>query len=139
MKIFFNLLALLLFVVFSSSAQTFAYASNTNEAVSSFKWNELVRDLGKIKPGEDATKTTFTFTNVGKESIHIIAAIGSTDYLLAKCSKEFIAPGETGTIEVYCYQPDNLDWSYHFQKVVTICSEGKPHERLKVKGEFVVE
>lgn len=72
-------------------------ASNTKPTVVSFKTTEY--DFGKIKEGEKV-RTTFKFTNTGKEPLIITNAQGSCGCTVPSWPKEPITPGKGGQIEV---------------------------------------
>ena len=63
------------------------------------KFAEGTFDFGKIIQGEKVSHK-FTFTNEGKSNLIITSAKGSCGCTIAEPTKEPIAPGGTGTIDV---------------------------------------
>ncbi|WP_303309607.1 DUF1573 domain-containing protein [Hymenobacter sp. BT730] len=72
-------------------------APNPNAPVMTFAENEF--DFGDIKPGA-IVKHTFTFTNTGKSPLLIENAIASCGCTTPNWTKDPIAPGGKGTIDV---------------------------------------
>lgn len=72
-------------------------AANSVQTVVNFKTTEY--NFGKIKEGEKV-RTTFKFTNTGKEPLIITNAQGSCGCTVPSWPKEPIAPGKGGQIEV---------------------------------------
>ncbi|MBC6991686.1 DUF1573 domain-containing protein [Hymenobacter sp. BT491] len=72
-------------------------APNPNAPVMSFAETEY--NFGDIKPG-DVVKHTFNFTNTGKQPLLIENATASCGCTTPNWTKEPIAPGNKGTIEV---------------------------------------
>ncbi len=72
-------------------------APNPNAPVMSFA--ETTHNFGDIKPGE-VVKHTFTFTNTGKSPLLIENAQASCGCTTPNWTKEPIAPGAKGTIDV---------------------------------------
>lgn len=72
-------------------------AANSAQTVVNFKTTEY--DFGKIKEGEKV-RTTFKFTNTGKEPLIITNAQGSCGCTVPSWPKEPIAVGKSGEIEV---------------------------------------
>ncbi len=70
---------------------------NPNAPVMTFAKAE--HDFGDIKPG-DVVKHTFEFTNTGKSPLLIENATASCGCTTPNWTKEPVAPGATGTIEV---------------------------------------
>lgn len=71
--------------------------SNPNAPVMTFAKSE--HDFGDIKPG-DVVKHTFEFTNTGKTPLLIETATASCGCTTPNWTKEPIAPGAKGTIDV---------------------------------------
>jgi hypothetical protein len=63
------------------------------------KFTEGTYDFGKIIQGEKVSHT-FTFTNEGKSNLIITSAKGSCGCTIAEPTKEPIAPGGKGVIDV---------------------------------------
>ncbi|RPD46105.1 MULTISPECIES: DUF1573 domain-containing protein [Hymenobacter] len=72
-------------------------APNPNAPVMTFAVSE--HDFGDIKPG-DVVKHTFEFTNTGKSPLLIENATASCGCTTPNWTKEPIAPGAKGTIDV---------------------------------------
>lgn len=72
-------------------------APNPNAPVMTFAESEF--NFGDIKPG-DVVKHTFNFTNTGKSPLLIQNATASCGCTTPNWTKEPIAPGAAGTIEV---------------------------------------
>ncbi|MCC2545809.1 DUF1573 domain-containing protein [Hymenobacter sp. BT175] len=72
-------------------------APNPNAPVMTFA--ETTHNFGDIKAG-DVVKHTFTFTNTGKSPLLIENAQASCGCTTPNWTKEPVAPGKTGTIDV---------------------------------------
>ncbi|MDO5105194.1 DUF1573 domain-containing protein [Capnocytophaga sp.] len=107
-----------------------SYAQETAEI--SFKTEEI--DYGKIKAGSDGVRV-FEFTNTGKAPLVITNVSSSCGCTVPSWTKEPIAPGAKGKIEVK-YDTNRVG---PISKTVTVTSNAKqnPVKGLRIKGEVV--
>lgn len=107
-----------------------SYAQETAEI--SFKTEEI--DYGKIKAGSDGVRV-FEFTNTGKAPLVITNVSSSCGCTVPSWTKEPIAPGAKGKIEVK-YDTNRVG---PISKTVTVTSNAKqnPVKALRIKGEVV--
>ncbi|NDC41360.1 MAG: DUF1573 domain-containing protein [Chitinophagia bacterium] len=82
-------------------------------------FSDLNHDFGTVQEGPDAT-CKFTFTNNGKEPIIIQKAQASCGCTVPTYSKEPIAPGQTGTIDVAFHTQGKP--AGQFNKTITVTS-----------------
>jgi hypothetical protein len=82
----------------SPSAQP-ASAIDINTPKTTVRFDELKYDFGEINEGEKVYHT-FTFTNTGDHPLLITNAVGSCGCTVPTYSREPIAPGGKGSIEV---------------------------------------
>jgi len=112
--------ALILFVGFSSSAQT----------EPEFKFDMETINYGKIKHGSNGVRI-FEFTNIGKSPLVITKIQTSCGCTVPKKPEQPILPGEKGKIEV-AYDTKRIGG---FSKAITIYSNAKnPRKMIKIKG-----
>ena len=107
-----------------------SYAQETAEI--SFKTEEI--DYGKIKAGSDGVRV-FEFTNTGKAPLVITNVSSSCGCTVPSWTKEPIAPGAKGKIEVK-YDTNRVG---PISKTVTVTSNAKqnPVKALRIKGEVL--
>jgi len=112
--------ALILFIGFSSSAQT----------KPEFKFETETIDYGKIAYKSDGVRV-FEFTNIGDSPLVITDIKASCGCTVPKIPKEPILPGEKGKIEV-SYDTNRIGG---FSKIITVFSNAKNERKtLKIKG-----
>ena len=121
---------LLLGIIISSS---FAIAQPKIE----FKATDNTIDYGKVSRETDNGVRVFEFTNTGNEPLMITNAQSTCGCTVPSFSKEPIAPGATGKIEVkYNMNPGPI------RKTITIESNASNVDSgrvaLKIKGEVIV-
>jgi hypothetical protein len=99
------------------------------------RFDRTVNDFGKVDVKDGAVSCSFTVTNIGKEPLNIFAVTPTCSCTSAKWTREDIAPGATGTIDV-TYAND--EGPYPFDKTLTVylSSINKP-VILHVKGTAV--
>lgn len=83
----------------STNAPEKSAAPATTLTLDDLAFTDLTHDFGTVLEGPDAT-CKFTFVNKGKEPIIIQKAQASCGCTVPTYSKEPIAPGQTGTIDV---------------------------------------
>ena len=76
----------------------FTYANAQKQA--DIKFDKTTMDLGKFPESNPVQKCTFTFTNTGNAPLIINQAIASCGCTVPEYTKEPVAPGKTGTINV---------------------------------------
>lgn len=91
-------------------------------------------DFGKIKEGAKV-RHTFTFTNTGDNPLLIADAIASCGCTVPSFSKNPVAPGEKGTIEVE-FNSANREGANH--KNIVIVSNAE-RERVSIGFDALVE
>lgn len=67
--------------------------------VTSIEFNEKTYDFGQIKEGEKVAHT-FVFTNTGDKNLLVKSVKASCGCTASNFTREAVAPGETGKIEV---------------------------------------
>lgn len=103
-----------------------------------FKAKENTIDYGKVTKDEDSGLRVFEFTNTGDAPLLIKDVKSSCGCTVPSFSKEPIAPGKMGKIEVkYNMNPGPI------RKTITVESNAINYEEgripLKIKGEVVVK
>lgn len=104
-----------------------------NMAATAATWNTEEYDWGKVTDGELVRKT-FTFTNTGSEPLQIQNARASCGCTTPAWTKEPIAPGGTGTIEVEFNSKGRVGLQ---NKTVTVTGNFQDgiNKTLRIKGE----
>ena len=111
----------------------FTYANAQKQA--DVKFDKTTMDLGKFPESNPVQKCTFTFTNTGNAPLIINQAIASCGCTVPEYTKEPVAPGKTGTINV-TYNGKGKFPGY-FKKTITIRTNGKTEmTRLYISGEM---
>ena len=111
----------------------FTYASAQKQA--DIKFDRTNMDLGIFPESNPVQKCTFTFTNTGNAPLIINQAIASCGCTVPEYTKEPVAPGKTGTINV-TYNGKGKFPGY-FKKTITIRTNGKTEmTRLYISGEM---
>ena len=93
-------------------------------------FTELTHDFGTVQEGPDAT-CKFTFVNNGKEAIVIQKAQASCGCTVPTYSKDPIAPGQQGSIDVAYHTTGKAAGG--FQKTITVTSNAGT-KILTIKG-----
>lgn len=122
---------LTLSVLFATTFLTSAQENANNQNAPEISFETEVHDFGTIDYASDGTYA-FKFTNIGKESLKITDAKGSCGCTVPKWSKEEVAKGQSGYINV-SYDTKRQG---PFTKTVTVMSNaGKnPTKVLTIKG-----
>ena len=111
----------------------FTYANAQKQA--DIKFDKTTMDLGKFPESNPVQKCTFTFTNTGNAPLIINQAIASCGCTVPEYTKEPVAPGKTGTINV-TYNGKGKFPGY-FKKTITIRTNGKTEmTRPYISGEM---
>ena len=111
----------------------FTYANAQKRA--DIKFDKTTMDFGKFPESNPVQKCTFTFTNTGNAPLIINQAIASCGCTVPEYTKEPVAPGKTGTINV-TYNGKGKFPGY-FKKTITIRTNGKTEmTRLYISGEM---
>ncbi|MBP5355884.1 MAG: DUF1573 domain-containing protein [Prevotella sp.] len=111
----------------------FTYANAQKQA--DIKFDKTTMDLGKFPESNPVQKCTFTFTNTGNAPLIINQAIASCGCTVPEYTKEPVAPGKSGTINV-TYNGKGKFPGY-FKKTITIRTNGKTEmTRLYISGEM---
>lgn len=109
------------------------YANAQKQA--DIKFDKTTMDFGKFPESNPVQKCTFTFTNTGNAPLIINQAIASCGCTVPEYTKEPVAPGKTGTINV-TYNGKGKFPGY-FKKTITIRTNGKTEmTRLYISGEM---
>ncbi|HEX4886929.1 MAG TPA: DUF1573 domain-containing protein [Luteibaculaceae bacterium] len=96
--------------------------ADVNAPKTKIAFKETEHDFGKISQDSE-NKKVFSFTNTGTEPLVIQNAVGSCGCTVPTYSKEPIAPGKTGTIEVV-YKPGSQKGAQ--TKTVTVTANTEP-------------
>lgn len=103
------------------------------QAIISF--DKTSHNFGTFKE-EVVQKTVFTFKNTGNQPLVINQVLTSCGCTASNYTKEPVAPGKTGTIEV-TYNGKNK-MAGHMTKLITVNSNAsKPVSQLKIEGTMV--
>ena len=117
------------------SAFSFAQEKEKAEKVGVFSFETEEIDYGTIEHNADGVRA-FKFTNTGDAPIVISKAKGSCGCTVPTYSKNVIAPGETGEIQVK-YATNRVG---KFTKTITLTSNAsEPSKVLRIKGEVLPE
>jgi hypothetical protein len=104
-------------------------------AQAEIKFNETTHNFDTISKKTPVQKCTFTFTNTGNQPLIINEAMPSCGCTVPNFTKNPIAPGETGTIEIKF----NAEYQQptHFKKTITVLSNAKTAKiRLYIEGDI---
>ncbi len=110
-------------------AQTAPTTPPVDPKAGKFKFDEETHDFGTVPEGPDAT-CEFTFKNNGKEPIVIEKAQPSCGCTVPQFSKEPVAPGATGVINVAYHTKGKPNG---FTKTITVVSNAGT-KVLTIKG-----
>lgn len=111
----------------------FTYANAQKQA--DIKFDKTTMDFGKFPESNPVQKCTFTFTNTGNAPLIINQAFASCGCTVPEYTKEPVAPGKSGTINV-TYNGKGKFPGY-FKKTITIRTNGKTEmTRLYISGEM---
>ena len=99
------------------------------------QFDRTVFDFGKISEADGEKSCTFTVTNTSEEPLSIFAVVTSCGCTAASWTKETIAPGAAGKIEV-TYSNDEGPVAFDKKITVYTSSQSKPYV-LHVKGTVV--
>jgi hypothetical protein len=103
-----------------------------------FKDKDNTIDYGKVTKEEDNGLRVFEFTNTGTAPLVITNAQSSCGCTVPSFSKEPIAPGESGKIEVkYNMNPGPIRKTITIETNAINAEEGRVV--LKIKGEVIVK
>ncbi len=99
-----------------------AFNTAMAQGKSKIVFEEETHDFGAFKESDGIQKTTFKFTNKGEAPLVLSNVRASCGCTTPKWTREPVAPGETGTIDV-SYNPKNRPGS--FNKSVTVSSNAE--------------
>lgn len=106
---------------------------NPNQKGTSMSFARYEHNYGNVAP-ESANKTSFVFTNTGKEPLIISSATGSCGCTVPNYPKEPIMPGKTGKIDVE-FKPTKGQTGPQ-EKTVTVTANTEPAQTiLKIKAD----
>ena len=126
-------LKLLLVLTLFMSAIGFSQDQAKKEKLGTISFESDEIDYGSIEQNADGVRV-FKFTNSGDAPIVISNAKGSCGCTVPTYSKNVIAPGETGEIQVK-YDTNRIG---KFTKTVTLTSNAsEPSKVLRIKGEVL--
>lgn len=114
----------------STAAPDKSAAPASNLKLEDLAFDELTHDWGMVMEGPDAT-TKFTFVNKGNEPLVIQKAQASCGCTVPSYSKEPVAPGATGSIDVAFHTQGKPAGA--FTKTITITSNAGVRV-LTIKG-----
>lgn len=106
-----------------------------NMTATTASWNTEEYNWGKVTDGE-IVRHTFSFTNTGSEPLQIQNARASCGCTTPNWTKEPIAPGESGEIQVEFNSKGRVGLQ---NKTVTVTGnfEGGINQTLRIRGEVV--
>lgn len=105
----------------------------TNGKSTSMSFARYEHNYGNVAP-ESTNKTSFVFTNTGKEPLIISGATGSCGCTVPNYPKEPILPGKTGKIDVE-FKPSKGQTGVQ-EKTVTVTANTEPAQTiLKIKAD----
>lgn len=105
----------------------------TNGKSTSVSFARYEHNYGTVAP-ESTNKTSFVFTNTGKEPLIISNATGSCGCTVPNYPKEPIMPGKTGKIDVE-FKPSKGQTGVQ-EKTVTVTANTEPAQTiLKIKAD----
>ena len=120
---------ILMIIAMTVVTLTGAYAQKQAE----IKFDKLVHDFGTFPEAEPIQKCTFTFTNVGGQSLVINQAVASCGCTVPEYTKTPIKPGEKGTLTVTYNGKGKFPG--HFKKTITVRTNGAVEmTRLYIEG-----
>lgn len=97
-----------------------------------FQFDKTVHDFGEVSVKDGALHCTFVLTNTGDKPLEIHAVVTTCDCASAKWTKESIAPGESGKIEITY---ENNEGPYPFDKLFRVYTSAQQKPvALHVKG-----
>lgn len=109
-----------------------AFQSINAQEKSKIVFEEMIHDFGSFKEADGVQTTTFSFKNNGAAPLILSSVRASCGCTTPKWTREPIAPGATGTIDV-AYNPKNRPGS--FNKSVTVSSNAEnPTVVLRITG-----
>jgi hypothetical protein len=107
-------------------------AAANNGKATSVSFAKYEHDYGTVVQ-ESANKTSFVFTNTGKEPLIISSATGSCGCTVPNYPKDPIMPGKTGKIDVE-FKPSKGQTGVQ-EKTVTVTANTEPAQTiLKIKA-----
>ena len=122
----------ILIAVLSMNAAVFAQKGPKIE----FKDKDNTIDYGKVNKEDDNGLRTFVFTNTGDQPLIIKEAKSTCGCTVPTFSKESIAPGKTGSIDVkYNMNPGPIRKTITVETNAVNVEEGRV--AIKIKGEVV--
>lgn len=117
--------------IFAMLAGTLTSAS----AQAEIKFDKLTHDFGTFSESNPVQKCTFTFTNTGDKPLIINQAAASCGCTVPVYTKEPVAPGQQGTIEV-TYNGEGR-FAGHFKKTITVRTNAVTEmTRLYITGDM---
>ncbi len=109
--------------------------ADAQEEQASIKFDATTNNFGSFSEKEPVQKCVFTFTNAGTAPLVINQAIASCGCTVPKYTKQPVAPGETGKIDV-TYNGKGR-YPGHFKKTITVRTNGDPEmTRLYIEGDM---
>lgn len=115
---------------------TVSQANAQKEA--SIEFEKTTLDFGNVKQDQDILHGKFTFKNVGKSPLVVMQVLPSCGCTVATFTKEPIAPGSTGEIEVTYNTKKGGKQPGKFKKTVNVRTNGVPEmTRLVVCGNML--
>lgn len=95
-------------------------------------FDKLVHDFGDIALSDGPVSCTFTVTNNSDKPVSILSAVASCGCTNVKWTREALAPGKSGKIDITY---SNEDGAFPFDKTVTVyLTEAKKPTVLHIRG-----
>ena len=122
-KIIFSVFAMLFVGILSAQAQAV------------IKFDKETQNFGTFSEENSNVSTTFTFTNTGDKPLVINQIVTGCGCTTPNYSKEPVAPGKTGTIQVTYNGKGRFPG--HFKKLITVNSNAKNNmARIYIEGDM---
>lgn len=111
-------------------------ALQAQDKFADMKFDSTTFDFGKFYSDAGKQSHTFTFTNTGNMPVIINQAVTSCGCTVSTYTKEPVAPGKTGTVNVTYNGLGKFPGK--FKKTVTLRTNAKnPMVRLTIEGDMV--
>ncbi|MCR4834891.1 MAG: DUF1573 domain-containing protein [Bacteroidaceae bacterium] len=118
----------------------FAMTQTFAQKEASIEFEKTTLDFGDVKPDQDILKGTFVFKNVGKSPLVVLQVLTSCGCTVATYTKEPVAPGKTGKVEVTYDTRRGGKSPGKFKKTITVATNGVPEKpRLVICGNMVAK
>ncbi|MBR2101137.1 MAG: DUF1573 domain-containing protein [Prevotella sp.] len=127
-----------LFLVAFMAVLGFVNAAAQKEA--SIEFEKTTLDFGTVSPSQEVVNGTFVFTNVGKSPLVVNQVLPTCGCTVATFTREPVAPGQKGKIEVTYNTRKGGSPGEKFKKIINVRTNGVPElTRLVICGKLEAE